>query len=394
MVHWKEKYSAGGVCDFRQNYDFYFKWLLNKVCSCFVVSGLPDTINQTYLKNELILSGCCCITDFGGKLYACAGEFGGKPDEYYIPTIFTIANPVLGSKQVKRGKSGVVIFNTDIDELYSDCFAAGLYQYINQTATLLADNIVSINANQINSRICAFFTADSEAKAIAGETVLKKMYAGQPFQIIRQDIIEKIQINPISTAATSSNITELVELNNYIISNFMQSIGIKANNVRKRERLITDEIESQEDYLGFSVMEALQSWQKGFNETSDLYADILGNGRIRVSLNPAIIDSIISAIVPCGTSEEHEAEPAEDADSIEPKKTETGGGSAEAEPETKTAEDADSIEPEQVAEQIEKQAEIIEVVAEAAEGVTDDELRTESAEDQNGEDVERDTDGN
>lgn len=388
MKHWKEKYSAGGVCDFRQNYDFYFKWLLNKVCSCFVVSGLPDTINQTYLKNELILSGCCCITDFGGKLYACAGNLGGKPDEYYIPTIFTIANPVLGSKQVRRGETGVVIFNTDIDELYSDCFAAGLYQYINQTATLLADNIVSINANQINSRVCAFFTADSEAKAVAGETVLKKMYAGQPFQIIRQDIIEKIQINPISTAATSSNITELVELNNYIISNFMQSIGIKANNVRKRERLITDEIESQEDYLGFSILEVLQSWQKGFSAVNKLYGT-----DINVSLSPAVADALLSAIVPCGTYEK-QTEPAEDAGSIEPEETENSADSAEAEPETEPTEDADSIEPEQVAEQIEKQAEIIEVIAEAAEGVTDDELRTESAENPDSEGVERDTDSN
>lgn len=409
MKHWKEKYSEGGVCDFRQNYDFYFKWLLNKVCSCFVVSGLPATINQTYLKNELILNGYCCITDFGGKLYACTGSLGGKPDEYYMPTEFIISNPVLGSKvvriketpikiestgSVKGGeKNGVVIFNTDIDELYYDCLTAGLYQYINQTATLLADNIVSINANQINSRVCAFFTADSEAKAVTGETVLKKLYAGQPFQILRQDIIEKIQINPISTAATSSNLTELVELNNYIISNFMQSIGIMANNVRKRERLITDEIESQEDYLGFSVMEALQSWQKGFDKTSDLYADILENERIKVSLNPVIIDSIISAIVPCGTSEEQGAEPAGDADSTEPEEPKTGADSAEAEPETEPEENADSTEPEQVAEQIEKQAEIIEIIAEAAEGVKSDELRTESAENQDGEEVERNTDG-
>lgn len=378
MKHWKEKYSAGGVCDFRQNYDFYFKWLLNKVCSCFVVSGLPDTINQTYLKNELILNGFCCITDFGGKLYACTGALGGKPDEYYIPTEFVIANPVLGSKVVRLketpvkiesngsvnggDRNGVVIFNTDIDELYSNCFYAGLCQYINQTATLLADNIVSINANQINSRVCAFFTADSEAKAVTGETVLKKMYAGQPFQILRQDIIEKIQINPISTAATSSNITELVELNNYIISNFMQSIGIKANNVRKRERLITDEIESQEDYLGFSVLEVLQSWQKGFSAVNELYGT-----DINVSLSPAVSDVLISATVPCGTSEKSETEPAGDADSIE---------------------------PEQVAEQIEKQAEIIEIIAEAAEGVKADELRTESAENQDGEEMERDTDGN
>lgn len=365
MKHWKEKYSAGGVCDFRENYDFYFKWLLNKVCSCFVINGLPGTINQTYLKNELILSGMCCITDFGGKLYACTGSLGGQPDEYYIPTVFVIANPVLGSKQVKRGEDGIVIFNTSVDELYTGCFAAGLYQYINQTATLLADNIVSINANQINSRVCAFFVADSKAKALAGETVLKKMYAGQPYQILEADLVEKISVNPISTASTSSNITELVELNNYIISNFMQSIGIKANNDRKRERMITDEINSQNDYLGFSVLEVLASWQKGFDAVNKMYGT-----EISVSLSPAVADVLTSCIVPRETEPEQTA-PEEEADSIEPAEDD--------QQETEPAEDADSIEepeeetPEQIAEEIELQAEEIEIIAEAAAGVNENE---------------------
>lgn len=383
MKHWKEKYSAGGVCDFRENYDFYFKWLLNKVCSCFVINGLPDTINQTYLKNELILSGMCCVTDFGGKLYACTGSLGGQPDEYYIPTVFVIANPILGSKQVKRGEDGVVIFNTSVDELYTGCFAAGLYQYINQTATLLADNIVSINANQINSRVCAFFVADSKAKALAGEVVLKKMYAGQPYQILEADLVEKINVNPISTASTSSNITELVELNNYIISNFMQSIGIKANNDRKRERMITDEINSQNDYLGFSVLEVLASWQKGFDAVNEMYGT-----EISVSLSPAVADVLTSCIVPRETEPEQSA-PAEEADSIETE--------ADDQQETAPAEDADSIEepeeetPEQIAEEIELQAEEIKIIAEAAAGVNENEsLQDESGE---GGDLAEDSDG-
>ena len=383
VKHWKEKYSAGGVCDFRENYDFYFKWLLNKVCSCFVVNGLPGTINQTYLKNELILSGMCCVTDFGGKLYACTGSLGGQPDEYYIPTVFVIANPILGSKQVKRGEDGVVIFNTSVDELYTGCFAAGLYQYINQTATLLADNIVSINANQINSRVCTFFVADSKAKALAGEVVLKKMYAGQPYQILEADLVEKINVNPISTASTSSNITELVELNNYIISNFMQSIGIKANNDRKRERMITDEINSQNDYLGFSVLEVLASWQKGFDAVNEMYGT-----EISVSLSPAVADVLTSCIVPRETETE-QSTPAKDADSIETE--------ADDQQETAPAEDADSIEeteeetPEQIAEEIELQAEEIKIIAEAAAGVNENEsLQDESGE---GGDLAEDSDG-
>lgn len=365
MKHWKERYSTGGVCDFRQNYDFYFKWLLNKVAACFVINGLPDTVDQTYLKTELILSGNCCITDFDGKLYACAGSVGGRPNEYYIPTQYIIANPVLGSKTVDfygDNKNGIVIWNTELDKIYAGAswYCSGLYQLINQTATMLADNVISINANQINSRVCTFFTADSESQAVAGETILKQMYAGRPYQILRSDLIEKININPAATASTSSNITELVELNNYIISNFMQSIGVKANNLRKRERMITGEIESQNDYLELSVLEMLASWQRGFNAVNDLYGP-----DISVTLNPASIDVVTE------TEEEPAAMPA--ASEAEQETTEESKPEETEEPAAMPAAVEPEETPEQIAEEIENKNEEVRIIAEAAAGEGEEE---------------------
>lgn len=287
-LHWKERYAKGGVCDFRQNYDFYFKWLLNKTASCFYVSGLPETINESYLKTNLLLDGNICITDFNDKLYACIGSQGGPPDEYYKGTIYTVANPVLGSKMVKIGADGVVIYNNELDQFTGDCFISGLYELINQTATLLADNIISINCNQINCRVQAFITADSEAQAVGGEIVLKKMYAGNPYQVLRSDLIDKINVNPLNNSANAQNISELVELNNYIISNYFQSIGIRANDIRKKSHVLQDEIDVQNDYLQVSILEILSSWQAGFDKVNELYGT-----DIHVELNPALIHTLI-----------------------------------------------------------------------------------------------------
>ena len=294
-MNWQERAGRGGVCDFKQNYDFYFKWLTNKVMNCFIIkdrsNGKTETINWNYFKMNLILDGQICITDFNDSLYACIGNRGGKPNEYYVPTIFTIANPVLGSKQVDIDVNGVVFYNTDIDmfNYTGNCeiFSGGLYDLISQTATLLADNIISINCNQINSRIAAFFIAESDAQAIAGEKILKKMYAGKPYQILRSDLIEKLNVNPINSSA-SGNITELVELHNYIIANFFQSIGVKSNNVMKRERLINSEIDSQNDYLKVSLLEILTSWQKGFDKLNEIYGT-----DVSVNLNPALLDELL-----------------------------------------------------------------------------------------------------
>lgn len=312
VIDWRERYGKGGICDFQMNYDFYFKWLLNKVLQVIVIKGLDDTkINGNYLKSQLILDGNICITDFEAGVnheagvYAVRGDLGGEPDEYYIPTVYTCSNPILGSKQVYRKdwngnkKNGVVIFNTDVDNIWCGGWNNGLYDLISQTATLLADNIVSINCQQINSRVQVFFTADGEPQAVAGEAVLRKMYAGAPYQVLRSDLVDKLTVNPISGTGVANNITQLVELQNFIVANFFQSIGVKSNNVMKRERLITAEIDEQNDYVAISLLEMIASWQKGFNEVNELYST-----NIQCELNPVLLREIAEQFSTEGINDE------------------------------------------------------------------------------------------
>lgn len=283
--HWKERFCDDGICDFRKNYDFYFKWLLSKTCSCFYFKNLPETLDEFYIKSTLLCEGDICISDWNGKLYAVSGFAGGEPDEYYKPTIYTMAQPRLGSKSAEIGVTGVVIYNTPLDAY----IGGGLYGLISQTATLLADNIVSINCCQINSRVSAFVTADSDSQAIAAENILKNLYAGKPYKILRSDLIDKINVNPIATASTSNTISELVELHNYIIANYFQSIGIRANNMRKKAHLLQDEIDVQNEFLQVSIYEIMSSWQKGFDKVNKMFGT-----EIEVCLSPALVDELVN----------------------------------------------------------------------------------------------------
>lgn len=278
--HWKERFGDGGVCDFKANYDFFFKWLLSKTCACFYIEGLPKTLDEYYIKSTLLLDGDIAISEFNGELYAVLGAPGGTPDEYYRPTIYTVANPVLGSKTINNNEDGVIIYNTPSDTYVP----GGIYGLISQTATLLADNIVSINCCQINARVVALITADSKAQAIEAENTMKNIYAGKPYKILRSDIIERININPISTSQTSSNISELVELHNYIVSNYFQSIGIRSNNLRKKSHMLQDEIDVQNNFLQISIYEILTSWQRGFDKVNELYGTDM-----KVHINPALL---------------------------------------------------------------------------------------------------------
>lgn len=374
---WRDRYSGKGVCDFAQNYRFYFKYLLNIVESCFIVRGRArgDTVNKTYLKTNLILDGVICFKDFDSKLYVCTGGIGGEPDEYYIPTNWIIANPVLGSAVCNwrdfrgRKQDCVLVANTEIDKLYAGVLECGLYSLIHQTAVLLADNIVSINCAQINTRVINFFTADSDTQATAGEAILKEMYAGAPFKILRSDLVEKLQVSPVSSAGSAQYITQQIELHNYILSNFLQAIGIQSNNVMKRERLITGEIDSQNGITAVSITSMLASWKKGFDEVNEFFAEYIEEP-FAVELNPEIANNMLEPIA------QPAAQPEPEADST-PEATPEPEADEQPEPEAQPAEPEEDTATE-TNEALEQQAEAVEAVADF---LTDEEKPEGGAED-------------
>lgn len=406
MNNWQTRAGRGGVADFRKLYDWYFKWLAGKVMSLFIISDedpseRTKSIDWDYFKLNLILNGQICITDFNKKLYACIGSRGGAPNEYYLPSRFIIANPVLGGKEVRIGEDGVVIYNTKIDKYVwtgtGPIFASGLCDYIAQTATILADNVISINCVQVNTRVSTFFTADSESQALEGEATLKKMYAGFPYLILKSDILEKLNINPVNAAAASQNITELIELNNFVISSFFQNIGIRANNNMKRERLVTDEVEAQNDYLEINVLEFLAPWQDGLDEVNKMYGTSL-----KVRLNPVLLNELLNecegtsaaeseeaaANEPEGTEPEQEEPTAEEPEEAEPEEE----AAADSEPEGAEPEQEEAAEPEEdLTEEIESMeeqvTELIDIINDNNEGKEEEENVSEPGEEAAASDV-------
>ena len=348
--HWKERFGKGGVCDFQANYDYFFKWLLSKTCSCFYISGLPETLDEFYIKSNLICDGFTAITDFNGSLYAILGAPGGKPDEYYKPTIYTASNPVLGSKTVEDGVNGVILYNTPLDAYVP----GGLYGLITQTATLLADNIVSINCCQINGRVSTIITVDGDGQAIEAESTMKNIYAGKPFKVLRSDLVEKITVNPVATAHTANILAQLIELHNYIVANYFQSIGIRANNIRKKSHVLQDEIDVQNEFLQISIYEIMTSWQKGFDKVNEMYGT-----DIHVHINPALLSELEE-------SQETEPNPVEEHQENEPESVEE---SQESEPEP--VEEPQETEPEPMEEPQEKEPDPVEEIEEKENELSD-----------------------
>lgn len=299
MSSFKDKFSFKGICNVENLYNFYYTYLLNKLNTLFVWENLPDTVDVNFLNSTLFLDGIVAWFKTGGDLYALNCGWGGGPNEYYVPTKVIIANPVLGSKELDNGKDAVVMINSSTDQY----FATGLRPLIEQYATLLADNLVSINCAQINSRVQAIGVADSAALKNSAELAMKQLYAGKPYTVLEQDLIDKITINPLNTSA-KGQISELIELHNYILANFYKSVGVMDNEVSKKERLITDEVDSQKSSVNVNIWDMLAQRVKAIEKINELFGT-----NIIVKINPIMMS----------VYEDRTEEIQDEADVLEPK---------------------------------------------------------------------------
>lgn len=294
QLDWAPFKSYDGVTDVEFNFRVYYELLMNKVASLFQWENLPETIDNLYLEYCLLMRGKVCWTEFDDQLYCLTGSLGGEPNVYYRPQDFIIANPILGSKQVKvfdrYGKKdinlvdGILMGNTDAD-IMKNSGVSTLSGLIYQTAGLLADNISSLNSAQINGRVAALFTADTDAQARTAEKVLKDIYAGHPYKVLTQNMIEKLGVNPIAAAGSNNTLMSLIEAHQYILAQFFQEIGISANYNMKRERLNTAEVEMNNGALDVNIWNMLKNRQEAVERINEKYGT-----DIKVSLNFAVFN--------------------------------------------------------------------------------------------------------
>lgn len=206
--------------------------MLNKTNNIFQYTGTPETLKPKFMELYLQTGGYGFVTEFKDNLYIFEGGLGGEPDEYYQPTIFTVANPYLKfNKNLKIGKEGVLCRN--------DTLMLGLKPVLLKYGTLIVENLISFRVAAINTRIQTIIDATDDSAYASAQEYLRKIENGDLSVIASDDLFSKIHVNP---GATHNNgIVDLIQLNQYLLSQLYSEIGIADNYNMKRERLTTAE---------------------------------------------------------------------------------------------------------------------------------------------------------
>lgn len=278
------------VNDTLLGYRYWVKQLAEKAIGMTKISGLEGcpNLHEKEIQMDLIIKGHTGI--FKHDTYGIvsnAGSLGGAPDLYYHPTLFIYSQPALGSGNLKIDEEGgaAVIYNSYTDIPYasgddtSRYASRGLLPTIQRYAALLADIESSITILTVNRRATGFPVASTEPLAKSVDNMYTALRAGDFKCINENSILESFKVLPFDNGSRDS-LTELYNLKRMVLKSYLEEVGIKTA-VEKRERLITDEVSTENQLLLVNLDDMVSCQQEGWDVANRLFGL-----NVKVSIDP------------------------------------------------------------------------------------------------------------
>lgn len=249
--------------DKKDNIRYYTLYMINRIMKMFKYKNLPDTIPKKMLELYMMVNGHSVVVKHNDALYVCFGGFSGEPDEYYVPRQYIVANPYLELFKT---------FTIDVDcvLMQNDTMMIGLMPMFSRYATSLVENDLTMDLITINSRISALIDAKDDATKASAEKFLSDLRDGKQGVIASNGFFDGIRAQPYSTN-TDNRITNAIEYHQYLKASWYNEIGLNANYNMKRESIMSDESQLNDDMLLPLIDDMLECRVNSLNKINDMF---------------------------------------------------------------------------------------------------------------------------
>lgn len=250
---------------------YYIRFMLSRLQSMLEYKGLPDTIPERNLKLLLQTRGFACIPvdrkildeKLNGNYYAFWGGLGGKPNEYYMPTICVVANPALSfSASLKINEECVIIPH---DSMYQ-----GMLPILRRYASLMVENDISLRMASINSRCQSAISASDDGTKRSAEIFVSDLEAGKMGVIADEGFIESIKFHDGNASKNAHTLTPLIEYQQYLKASLFNDVGLNANYNMKRESINSVEAMMNTDALIPFATDIINTQQTAFDKLNEI----------------------------------------------------------------------------------------------------------------------------
>lgn len=260
----------------------YCQYMLDRTQSMFRYENLPDTIPAKFLELYAQYYGVVCIAKGNDdNLYAFYGGWGGKPDTYYQPTQFIVANPYQElNKTFTVGEDCVLLFN---DSMYM-----GLKPMFEKYATQLVENDLTMVITDWNARIQTLLSADDDRTRESAEKFIRDIIDGKLGVVSGNAFMESLKAIGNNTNTNANQLTNLIEYHQYLKAGWFNDLGLNSNWNCKRESINSNEAQLNDDMLLPLIDDMLKCRKEAVDKINSMFGT-----NITVEFNSAWEDNQI-----------------------------------------------------------------------------------------------------
>ena len=256
-------------------YDYVFRSLVNVVCDRIKFEGLPEEIDDGYLRYQLLLYGKVLFFTHKNSYHVFWYSGTGKHNEYHIDNEFLVTNPWMDYPNnffKTYNESQACIIYSDINAYIEDA-DCGLFDFVTEYAKIISAIDRSIYILAKNSRLIAILTGQTMSFVESAKIAIDRVFKGDDsFAIMEESLLDSIKVNPIGEKS-DYKLSELIKTRQYYISEFYQKLGVSCNQNMKKERLTDDESEliSSVSAISFNhIINNINTSLKKVNKTFNL----------------------------------------------------------------------------------------------------------------------------
>ena len=256
-------------------YDHVFRSLTNIVCDRIKFEGLPEEIDDAYLRYQLLLYGKVLFFTHKNSYHVFWYSGTGKHNEYHIDNEFLVTNPWMdypNNFSKTYNESQACIIYSDINAYIEDA-DCGLFDFVTEYAKIISAIDRSIYILAKNSRLIAILTGQTMSFVESAKIAIDRVFKGDDsFAIMEESLLDSIKVNPIGEKS-DYKLSELIKTRQYYVSEFFQKLGVSCNQNMKKERLTDDESEliSSVSAISFNhIINNINTSLKKVNKTFNL----------------------------------------------------------------------------------------------------------------------------
>ena len=236
--------------------------VLNKTLGMFSYGNLPDTLPPEEIEKILQRDGKVFIFNYGNDIV------GVKIDLLY-DEVDIYGRPLKGNIYLQDKRETVTVELSDGVLVSNDYLELGLLPVLEKYAKFINESEVTLYIANVWKRASKLILASDDLTLNSARTFINKMEQGEIGIISTNPIIDSLSVSNETVSTVS--MSDLIQYDNYFKSLLYNEIGLSYNRQMKKERLITSEVEQEQESNKPIVENMLDCRTRGFEKVNNKF---------------------------------------------------------------------------------------------------------------------------